>query len=70
MEFKIFSKNPIKIAKFLDDIANYFYQQNYPLQTDNYIDEISYLGLRQLALTADRNLMRKDKKNLQENKAA
>ncbi len=38
LEFKIFSKNPIKIAKFLDDIANCFYQQNYPLQIDNYID--------------------------------
>lgn len=50
LEFQKFSKNPIQIARYLDDISNYFYreQDQYVSKIENYTDEISYLELKKV----------------------
>jgi len=38
LDFKRFSKNPVQIAKFLDDISNHFYKEIQTFDSDTYID--------------------------------
>jgi hypothetical protein len=51
MDFKRFSKNPIKIAKFLNDISIYYCKERKRFEFENQIDELSFLNLHLMALS-------------------
>ena len=51
MDFKRFSKNPIKIAKFLNDISIYYCKERKSFEFENQIDELSFLNLHLMALS-------------------